>query len=164
MGVPHDNLAHHGQHLSASSDPTVDDDDAINILLVEDNYADALLMLNALNAADFSYTVDRIDNGDDVLPYLEEALPEKMPDIIFLDMELPGTDGFEILERLADASEPVRSVPIVIITMQSILSRLKETYDLPIYGHLTKPVNVESVKTLLSDFPHLVGAKRQAAR
>ena len=150
MDISHDKLAQHGRHFIGN-----DARAAIDILLVEDNYGDALLMLAALNAANLSYTIDRIDNGDDVLPYLEKRTQDKMPDLIFLDMELPGTDGFEVLESLAASSIPMKSTLIVVMTIQSNFNHLKETYDLPIYGHMTKPVNAESVKTLLSNvFSH----------
>ena len=165
MNALHDNVvAQQSRPPDAGSAATVGDGDAIDILLVEDSYGDALRMMNALNAANLPYTVERIDNGDEVLPYLERASQKKMPDIIFLDMELPGTDGFEILERLAAASAHLKSVPIVVVTIQSNFNYLKETYDLPIYGHLTKPINIESVRTILSDVSRLVDAKRQAVR
>jgi CheY-like chemotaxis protein len=161
MGISHDNLAHHGQRLNGNGKAAAGDGDAINILLVEDSYGDALLMLDAFNHADIPYVIDRIDNGDDVLPYLERAAQDKMPDIIFLDLELPGTDGYEILERLARSPAAMRSSPIVIVTIQSNLSFLQGTYELPIYGHLIKPVNVESVKTILTTIFGVASARKK---
>lgn len=148
MGNLHDKIAQHGCHASVNGD---EDEKAINILLVEDSYGDTLLMLTALNSVNLPYTLDRIDNGDDVLPYLEKAAQEKRPDVIFLDMELPGTDGFEILQTLASGPEHIKSIPVVIMTIQSNFNYLKKTYDLPICGHMTKPVNAESVQTILSN-------------
>lgn len=160
MNNLHDKIAQHGQHASDRKNAP-GDEHAINILMVEDSYGDTLLMLTALNAANIAYNLDRIDNGDDVLPYLERAAQEEnLPDVIFLDMELPGTDGFEILASLSTAAPPIRSIPVVIMTIQSNFNYLQKNYDLSICGHLSKPVNVESVQTILSSFPDL-GAKKQ---
>ncbi|MGB9152508.1 MAG: response regulator [Alphaproteobacteria bacterium] len=151
-------VLHGGNHAQNSQSPNTGLPIAANcgcqidILLVEDNYGDALMMLDALNASQVPYTLNRIDHGDDVLPYLEKAVHEKLPDIIFLDMELPGIDGFEILECLAASPAPIRSIPIVLVTIQSNFKYVKQTYDLPIQGYLTKSVNAESVKTILSTF------------
>ena len=161
MGVFHGGSHARADQPSGAGGAIAADEDAIDILLVEDSYGDALLMLQALNAADIPYTISRIDNGDDVLPYLEKAAQEKMPDVIFLDMELPGTNGFEILERLAASRPPLQSVPIILVSAPSNFTHLKDFYDLPIQGHLTKSVNAESVKTLLSDIFGEAGRKKR---
>jgi len=159
----HDKIAQHGQHSSDKKNST-GDEKPINILMVEDSYGDTLLMLTALNAANINYNLDRIDNGDEVLPYLEKAAQEKLPDVIFLDMELPGTDGFEILDILSAAPTPIKSIPVAIMTIQSNFNYLQKNYDLSICGHLTKPVNTASVQTILSSIPSLGGAQKTAPR
>ena len=156
----HGTTVQHGKHASGNVAAQVT---SANILLVEDSYGDSLLMLAALNGAHIAYTLDRLDNGDDVLPYLENPALEKLPDVIFLDMELPGTDGFEILGALAAAPPAIRAIPIVIMTIQSNFGYLQKKYDLSICGYLTKPVKTESVQTILATLPCFAAASPKAS-
>ena len=94
--------------------------------------------------------MNRINHGDDVLPYLAKAAEERMPDVILLDMGLPGSDGFEILAALASAPALMRSAPIIIITGHSDFEYIQKTYDLPIYGFLTKPVHADTLRDALA--------------
>lgn len=126
------------------------DADALDLLLVEDSYADMLTTLRAINDANLPYKLNLITNGDDVIPYLMNAVQERMPDLILLDMGLPGTDGFEILESLSALPALLRAVPIAIITKYTDFNYLDKTYELPIYGFLTKPVDHAKMREILA--------------
>jgi response regulator RpfG family c-di-GMP phosphodiesterase len=150
MLISHRSPSKHHWHYVDDKNGACEDDNELSVLLVEDDYGDTLLTLQALNSVVQSYDLDRIDHGDEVLPYLATAAQNKLPDVILLDMGLPGTDGFEILETLALSPALMRSAPIVIITMHSNFEYIQKTYDLPIYGYLTKPVKPKDLRTVLS--------------
>lgn len=122
------------------------DEDALNLLLVEDDYGDMLMTMQAIDAAGLPYELNRITHGDEVLPYLMNAMQDRLPDLILLDMGLPGKDGFEILEMLAGAPSLLRAVPIAIVTMYANFDYVRKTYDLPIYGYLTKPLQPKNIQ------------------
>lgn len=128
-----------------------DNDNLVNILLVEDDYSDTLLTIQGINATQVPYNLDRITRGDDVLPYLNNCLQTKLPDLLLLDMGLPGVNGFEILENLSSAPANMRAIPIAIITGHKHFDYLSTTYSsLPIYGYLTKPLRAEAMNPILS--------------
>jgi response regulator RpfG family c-di-GMP phosphodiesterase len=128
-----------------------DNDNLINILLIEDDYSDSLLTIQRLNKTQIPYNLDRITRGDDVLPYLYNCMQTRLPDVLLLDMGLPGVDGFEILDTLTKAPAHMRTIPIAIITGHRDFSHLSTTYNgLPLYGCLTKPLQIGDIGLILS--------------
>ena len=77
---------------------------AAQIVLIEDNPADAMLVDIALKESGIVYTLTRFMTGRDALASLcppgGEAANASKPDLIFLDLNTPKSDGFEILRRL----------------------------------------------------------------
>lgn len=143
-------IAYRQDLLSPTPACAADNDNLLNILLVEDDYNDSLLTIQTVNAMHVPYNLDRITHGDDVLPYLQNCLQTQLPDILFLDMGLPGMNGFEILERLAKAPAAMRAIPIAIVTGHTHFDYLPKSFALPIYGYLTKPLRAESIQPILS--------------
>lgn len=86
--------------------PSVDD---VMVLVIEDD-PDVAEIYRLRLAAD-GYVVRVASNGNDGL---RMATAER-PDFIYLDIRLPGLDGFEVLERLR-ASETTRNVPVIILS------------------------------------------------
>ena len=87
----------------------VDVDDALTVLLIEDDAA-AAEMYRLRLAAD-GYTVLIASDGEEGL----RRAVEDRPDLIYLDVRLPKMDGFEVLERLR-ADVATASIPVVIVT------------------------------------------------
>jgi DNA-binding response OmpR family regulator len=87
----------------------VDIDDAVTVLLIEDDEA-AAEMYRLRLAAD-GYTVLIASDGEQGL----RRAVEDRPDLIYLDVRLPKMDGFEVLERLR-ANVATASIPVVIVT------------------------------------------------
>ncbi len=90
----------------------------INLLLVEDNPADIYLFQSAI--ADYSPPVQvwHVPNGDHALAFLRQESPflhAPAPALIFLDLHIPGHDGYEVLAELRTL-EPSRTTPIIIIS------------------------------------------------
>lgn len=111
---------------------------AIRILLVEDDASDALLTEVALDGVELEYDLCTLQDGAEVVPYLQGG---PLPDMLLLDLSLPGMDGFGILSQLADwatGSERFRELPIVILTGDAHCAFLKHCHGLNIIAYLTK--------------------------
>jgi CheY-like chemotaxis protein len=92
-----------------------------HILLVEDNRMDVELTLDAFHEAKLLNTIHVASNGQEALDYLfgrgqyadRSAFP--MPNLVLLDLKLPGLDGFEVLRQIK--STPIlKRLPVVILT------------------------------------------------
>jgi len=88
------------------------------IYLVED---DALLGRSLMDSLkEVGFEVVLVTNGAKVLPLVNE----KAPDLILLDLILPGLDGFEVLKRLK-AKKKTEQIPVVVISNLEVLSDVK---------------------------------------
>src|SRR5215207_6278628 len=91
------------------------------ILLVEDSPEDCTATVRALQRSGLKNTIIHCATGDDALDYLYErgayAEPGKAarPSLILLDLNLPGTDGREVLEQVK-SDELLRQIPVVVLT------------------------------------------------
>lgn len=113
------------------------------ILLVEDNEGDIELTKEAFEEAKFRNNLHVTEDGDEALDYLfkrngcENAIT---PDVILLDLNLPGTDGREILE-IIKADEVLRRVPVIVLTSSNADKDIIESYNLHANCYIVKPVN-----------------------
>ena len=93
----------------------------IRILHVEDDPAHAELIRRGFAEHRLASEIHHVDNGQAALDYLQQkgefSDPESSPtpDVVLLDLRLPGMDGLEILERIR-AEEQTADLPVVILT------------------------------------------------
>jgi len=111
------------------------------ILLVEDNRMDIELTLDAFNEAKLNNKIQIVNNGQEALDYLfargsfADRNVYPMPDLVLLDLNLPGIDGFEVL-RQVKTTPILKRLPVIVLT--SSLS-----YDIGANSYLVKPVSFQ---------------------
>ena len=116
------------------------------ILLVEDNPADAELTLRALRKNNLANQIHLLRDGEEALDflfcrgaYLARSF-DAGPDLILLDLKLPKVDGLEVLQEVK-ASPRTRAIPIVILTSSKEERDLVNSYRLGVNSYIQKPVN-----------------------
>src|SRR5690242_7753622 len=90
----------------------------IEILLIEDNPADARLTQEALRAAGIAGDLHHVRRGDEALAYLRrEGVHEQAerPGLILLDLNLPGRSGHEVLAEIKGDPE-LRRIPVIVLS------------------------------------------------
>jgi len=88
------------------------------ILLVEDNEGDIELTKEAFEEAKFRNNLYIAKDGDEALDFLFKRNGYEgvsTPDVILLDLNLPGTDGREVLETIK-GNEKLRRIPVIVLT------------------------------------------------
>lgn len=87
------------------------------IVLIEDNPADVLLVKMALKENGIEHALTRFESGEDAIRVLcaETNGDVLVPDAILLDLNTPGTDGFDVLHRFKEFPR-LSGVPIAILT------------------------------------------------
>lgn len=129
----------------------------IHILLVEDNQDDYEATVRSLKKNHFMNPVKWCQNGQEALDYLlkEGAYlddPEvRRPDLILLDLNMPGVDGRQVLQRIKNI-ENLRSIPVVVLTTSKDVRDIESCYEIGASTYIQKPVSfqglTEAIKTM----------------
>ena len=124
------------------------------ILLVEDDPRDVELILSTLSEYNLANEIAVARDGVEALDYLYRRgtfaqRPVGNPVVILLDLKMPRLDGLQVVRQLK-ADEPMRLIPIVILTSSREAHDLEECYKLGVNAYVVKPVRfaefVEAVK------------------
>ncbi|MBT3313396.1 MAG: response regulator [Anaerolineae bacterium] len=118
------------------------------ILLVEDSRMDVELTLDAFREAKLLNPIHVASNGKDALDYVfgrnkyEDRNIYPLPNLILLDLKLPGIDGFEVLRQIKVA--PIlKRLPVVVLTSSKEDGDRALSYDIGTNSYLVKPVSFE---------------------
>ena len=128
----------------------------IEILLVEDNPADAELTMRALKKVHIANKVFLVSDGEEALDFLfargkftgREQIQN--PKVILLDLKLPKISGIEIL-RTIKASEKLKTIPVVVLTSSKEDPDIKRCYELGVNSYVVKPVGFENFLKAVSE-------------
>ncbi|SDT80400.1 response regulator [Actinoplanes derwentensis] len=129
----------------------------VEILIVQDDPAEALLMREEFGDHRLVNRVQVVHDAPRALAYLDGDLPftePAVPDLVLLDVNLPGRDGRVVLRHLR-ARPATRNVPVILLTDSPAAERILRAEFLPVQGYATKPVDfaclvavVRSIETL----------------
>jgi CheY-like chemotaxis protein len=141
------------------------------ILLIEDEFADAALMLRGFEKARVMNPLVHLTNGDEALAYLAgvreyaDRRKHPLPALILLDLKLPGMTGIQLLQWMRVQGE-IRRIPVVVLTSDDNPDTIDAAYDLGANSYLVKPGNsaeivrmVEAIQRYwvkLNELPQLV--------
>ncbi len=126
--------------------------DAFSILLVEDNPADAHLIMRALNQCKTANQVNHVIDGSQAMHYLLKEGDYKAaedPDLILLDLNLPKKSGHEVLAEIKK-DEKLKNIPVVILTTSRNAADIKKTYSLHANSYIAKPINPNQFQATIS--------------
>jgi putative two-component system response regulator len=104
------------------------------ILVVDDSSDNLVLMSNLLES---EYKVKIANNGDRALKIAESNPP---PDLILLDIMMPGMDGYEVCRQLKRTPKTV-NIPVIFLTSKSDVEDEKKGLDLGAVDYITKPIS-----------------------
>ena len=122
------------------------------ILLVEDDPGDQKLIKVSMNALEIKKELHIVSNSEEALDFLyrrgryEESAP--MPDLIILDLNMPGMGGKELLKRLKQ-DEKLKRIPVIILTTSDFDRDILESYNLQASGYVKKPVDIVGLKEII---------------
>jgi CheY-like chemotaxis protein len=126
---------------------------ALNVLLVDDNPADRLLTTVAFEEADLSVCLAVVEDGFEALAYLGRDPPyldASRPDVVLLDVNMPGLSGLEVVRQLR--VEPDTAELFVLLLVGSALDVERfERHELQVDGYLRKPVDVTAMLSALAE-------------
>jgi len=119
------------------------------IAVVEDNPDNRLLVQVILESL---YGIDEYENGFSAL----DGLQQKKPDLVLLDVSLPGMDGTEVLRRIRD-DERLRDLPVIALTAHAMAGDREKYLSAGFDDYVTKPIVDEAL--LLGAIERLLAGK-----
>jgi two-component system response regulator len=131
------------------------DYDVVEILIVEDNPADAELTIRALRKNNLVNQIHVVENGEAALDYIfnrnqnSDQIFEHQLKVVFLDLKLPKINGLEVLSAIK--SDPkTKSIPVVILTSSKENPDIKAAYELGANSYIVKPVDFDDFINAMS--------------
>lgn len=112
---------------------------SIHLLIVEDSEISQMLIESLFDEhPGFSTTI--VSNGKEAFT----ALQKQQPDLILLDIMLPGMDGYEILKKLK-AQETSRDIPVFMVSAKGQPEDIQKALDLGAEEYIMKPIGVNNL-------------------
>lgn len=127
----------------------------MTILVVEDDPYDYELIersVRSLEKANVRYDLFWIKNGEEALDFLfrrKAYAQAPRPNLVLLDLRLPGKGGLEVLEEVKK-DEKLRKIPVVVLTVSTDEEDMVRAYDSGAAGFLQKPASPEEFDRLLT--------------
>lgn len=128
----------------------------LEILLVEDNPGDVRLTAEMLKQAKLLNRLSVATDGEQALAMLQRTdayAHQPLPDLILLDLNLPGLDGRELLERIRDDSTLSR-IPVVVLTQSGADADIRRAYDAYASCYIRKPVDLDQFLGVMQSIGH----------
>ena len=121
------------------------------ILLVEDNPGDVRLTQESLKDVETDTSLSVVGDGDAAMAYLRregEHAEASRPDMVLLDLNLPGKDGREVLAEIK-GDPNLKRIPVVVLTISQAERDVLESYDLHANSYITKPLDQNQFNVVL---------------
>jgi CheY-like chemotaxis protein len=114
------------------------------VVWAEDDSADRVLFRRAMSQANVTMDTHFVGDGMELIQYLtnegdytdREQAPR--PDLILLDLNMPGVDGRKVLQFLS-SDHDLRRIPVVVVSTSNEPSEIVNSYDLGANSYITKP-------------------------
>jgi CheY-like chemotaxis protein len=118
----------------------------VELLIVEDNPADAELMLEALREEELTAGIEVVRDGAEALDFIlcrgpfERRAPGAPPRVVLLDLKLPKVSGLEVLQQMR-SNPHTRRIPVVMFTSSNVERDVVDAYRSGVNSYVQKPVD-----------------------
>jgi len=126
-----------------------ENDNLIRIILVDDDKEDCLIFEEAIKGLNMRTNLSFFHDGIQVLDYLNKP-DSVLPDILFLDINMPLMSGIECLKELR-ANQRFSNLPIAIYSTSSSESDIEETFVSGANVYINKPSSFDKLQKVLKD-------------
>ncbi|WP_071461010.1 response regulator [Bacillus massilinigeriensis] len=113
------------------------------ILIVDDQFGIRILLNEVLKKE--GYQTFQAANGVQAL----DTLKKHSPDLVLLDMKIPGMDGIEILKRMKVIDKDIR---VIIMTAYGELDMIQEAMNLGAITHFAKPFDIDDIRSAVKKY------------
>ncbi|TCS82077.1 response regulator [Tepidibacillus fermentans] len=112
------------------------------VLIVDDQFGIRVLLFEVFGKE--GYQTYQAANGKEALQIVQQV----SPDIVLLDMKIPGMDGLEILKRIKKMNHDIK---VIMMTAYGELDMINEATKLGAITHITKPFDIDQLRSLVRE-------------
>ena len=116
-----------------------------NVMVVEDNEKNRKLMRVVLKAK--GYNIIEAATGEEAL----NLLKNQKPDIILMDIQLPGIDGLTLIRQIK-ASVITKDIPIIAVTAYAMKGDEQKILDTGCNAYISKPINTQELPLIVEKY------------
>jgi CheY-like chemotaxis protein len=129
----------------------------INILLADDDKDDCLLFKEALEELPVSTHLTIMNNGDQVMDELTKK-DYKLPDVLFLDLNMPRKNGFATLGAIKRDTR-LQELPVIIFSTSSEMDTVRKVFRDAAHYYICKPADFSQLKKVIYEALTLITQK-----
>lgn len=118
-----------------------------NIIFIDDDEEDRMIFKDTLNQMHPQIIYNDFPGADDALAFLQYDFII-LPDLIFLDINMPGKDGFHVLKALRK-SERLKEIPVIMLSTSSEKNDMQKATKLGALGYAVKPSKLADLKKIM---------------
>jgi CheY-like chemotaxis protein len=127
------------------------------ILLAEDDPNDTLLIKRAFQKAGLGEVLKSVGDGEQAINYLRgvgqyaDRARFPLPFLLLLDLKMPGTNGFEVLQWIRSQLD-LKRLLVVVLTSSNLQADVDRAYELGANSYLVKPVEFNEMVNMIQRF------------
>lgn len=111
----------------------------LNILLADDDIDDCHFFKEALEALPQTTVLTTVHDGDELMKYLSKNI-ERLPHVLFLDINMPRKNGFECLAEIKN-NEALKDLPVVMYSTSGLKEKINILFNTGADVYIRKPAN-----------------------
>ena len=133
------------------------EDKSKSLLVIEDSDEDFAALVRMIKKVKISNPVYRCEDGESALDFLYHEgeylneIDSPRPSLIVLDLNLPGTDGREVLAAVKQ-DQNLKTIPVVIFSTSSNPKDVDVCYEYGVSGYIVKPMNLQRLNQVVNTF------------
>ena len=125
----------------------------LHIMLADDDEDDRLFFKEAFEEVKINYRISAFNDGEQLMEHLY-GTSNPLPDIIFLDLNMPRKSGIECLKEIR-ANERLKKISVAIYSTSSSEQDIEDTFVSGANVYIKKPNDFNMLKKILSDVVHI---------
>ena len=131
------------------------------IVLADDDADDCMFFQDALEELPVSVSLTIVNDGVELMRYLSRN-SDNLPDLLFLDLNMPRKTGFECLTEIKE-DEKLRQLPVIIYSTSLDIEVLNVVYERGAFGYIRKPGDYTQLKKVIHE-AILLSTRRSATQ
>lgn len=132
----------------------------LNVLLADDDPADCLLFKDALEELPLSTHLTTVHNGEQLMEAITQK-GKKLPDVLFLDLNMPRKNGFAALGQIK-RNDKLDKLPVIIFSTASDFKAVKQVFRDAAHYYIIKPDDFSQLKKVIYEALTLITQKNKS--